>query len=64
VRRRIGQIDETHRRLNRTGQPVKAEWALRLKKLSGGRNGLSVVFDMRLCRFRSVMHGVFVVTAS
>jgi hypothetical protein len=31
-------------------------------KLSGGWFGHAVVFDVRLCRFRCVMHGVFVVT--
>jgi len=33
-------------------------------KLSRGWFGHAVVFDVRLCRFPSVMHGVFVVTAS
>jgi hypothetical protein len=32
-------------------------------ELSGSRFGLAVIFDVRLGRFRSVVHCVFVVTA-
>jgi hypothetical protein len=46
----------------KTGK-TKAEWAIRLSKLGVGRDGLSVVFDMGLGCFRSVVHSVFVVTA-
>jgi hypothetical protein len=37
--------------------------ALRLNKLGVRRDGLAVIFDMRLGRFPSVVHCVFVVTA-
>ena len=40
----------------------KAEWAPRLNNLGVGRAGLAVIFDMRLGRFPSVVHCVFVVT--
>jgi hypothetical protein len=41
----------------------RAEGALRPNKLGVGRDGLAVIFDMRLGRFPSVVHCVFVVTA-
>jgi hypothetical protein len=41
----------------------KAEWALRPNKLGVDRDGLAVIFDMRLGRFRRVVRCVFVVTA-
>jgi len=42
----------------------RAEGALRPNKLGVGRSSLAVIFDMRLGRFPSVVHCVFVVTAS
>jgi len=36
----------------------------RPNKLGVGRDDLAVIIDMRLGRFRSVVHSVFVVTAS
>jgi hypothetical protein len=42
----------------------KAEWALRLNKLSRGRSGLPVVLNMRLCRFCSVVPCMLMVSIS
>jgi hypothetical protein len=45
-------------------QNEKTEWELRLYKLSVGWAGFAVIFDMRLGRFRRVVHCVLVVTVS
>jgi hypothetical protein len=44
------------------GNTLDGVGALRLTKLGVGRDGLAVIFNMRLGRFRSVVHCVFVVT--
>ena len=44
--------------------PSEGTTSFRPKSLGVSRAGLAVVFDMRLGCFRSVVHRVFVVTAS